>query len=67
LLILTPKKVIETIRTARKRKGLRQIDMAEKLSINLLAYQRLERGVTKLDVDRLIKITEILGLKLTIE
>lgn len=58
---------INTIRTARKRKGLRQIDMADLMCITLQQYFRIERGSSKLDVDRLLKICQILDLKLTIE
>ena len=51
------------IRTKRKRLKLTQRDMAELLEIKLLTYERLERGVTALTVDRLIKIAEVLKVK----
>ena len=37
--------------------------MAELLEIKPLTYERLERGVTILSVDRLIRIAEILKVK----
>ena len=54
---------LTNIRTKRKRMKLTQRDMAERLCMNLLAYQRLEWGVTALTVDRLIKIAEVLKVK----
>ena len=51
------------IRTKRKRMKLTQRDMAELLEIKPLTYERLERGVTALTVDRLIKIAEVLKVK----
>lgn len=42
---------------------LTQRDMAKLLNMNLLAYERLERGITILSVDRLIKIAEVLKVK----
>jgi transcriptional regulator with XRE-family HTH domain len=35
-------------------KGLHQHDMAERLSMSLQSYQSLERGDTKLDLERLL-------------
>ena len=57
------KPYLTNIRTKRKRLKLTQRDMAERLCMNLLAYQRLEWGVTALTVDRLIKIAEVLKVK----
>jgi len=51
------------IRTKRKRSRLTQAVMAERLCMNKLAYERLERGITTLTVDRLIKIAEVLRVK----
>ena len=55
----------DIIRNARKRKGIRQADMADLMCITMQQYCRMERGVSAMSVDRLIKICEI--LKLTIE
>jgi transcriptional regulator with XRE-family HTH domain len=37
--------------------------MAEQLGIKMLSYKRLELGLTRLSVDRLVKIAEVLGVK----
>lgn len=52
------------IKKYRTSKGLRQQDMADKLSMNLKSYQQLENGVTKLDVERLNQISEILDVSI---
>ena len=57
---------INLIRTHRKRLNLKQTDMAERLNMNLLAYQRLEQGKTKLDVTRMMEIFNILGLRIDV-
>jgi transcriptional regulator with XRE-family HTH domain len=48
------------IKRRREGKGLRQQDMAEKLSMSLRSYQSLEIGETKLDLERLEKISNVL-------
>ena len=48
------------IKRHRELKGLRQQDMADKLSMNIRSYQNLEGGATKLDLERLGQIAEIL-------
>ena len=48
------------IKKQRELKGLRQQDLADKLSMNLRSYQNLESGATKLDLERLGQIAEIL-------
>jgi transcriptional regulator with XRE-family HTH domain len=48
------------IKRKREIKGLRQQDMAEKLSMNTRSYQNLESGATKLDLERLEQIASIL-------
>ena len=58
--------IIHLIRTHRKRLNLKQTDMAERLNMNLLAYQRLEQGKTKLDVTRMMEIFNILGLRIDV-
>jgi len=50
----------ETIRHIRKQKGYSQEYIAERLGINSVNYGRLERGLTKLSLERLTKIAEIL-------
>jgi len=48
------------IKRQREVKGLRQQDMAERLSMSLRSYQSLECGETKLDIERLERIATIL-------
>ncbi len=48
------------IKRHREIRGLRQQDMAERLSMSLRSYQSLECGETKLDLERLEKIATIL-------
>lgn len=48
------------IKKRREQKGLRQQDVAEKLNMNVRSYQNLEGGVTKLDLERLEQVAEVL-------
>lgn len=48
------------IKRHREIKGLRQQDIADRLSMSLRSYQSLESGETKLDVERLAQIAEVL-------
>jgi transcriptional regulator with XRE-family HTH domain len=48
------------IKRRRELKGLRQQDMADKLNMNIRSYQHLENGSTRLDLERLEQIAEIL-------
>lgn len=50
---------IKKIRTVR---GYKQEDMADKLHVNLKTYQNLENGKTKLDVERLTQVAEVLDV-----
>lgn len=52
--------VTQKIRFLREQKKLRHEDMAERLGISPSTYQRLESGETKMDVERLKKIAEVL-------
>ncbi|MGQ1891588.1 helix-turn-helix domain-containing protein [Thermophagus sp. OGC60D27] len=52
------------IKRRREIKGLRQQDMADKLSMSLRSYQSLESGETKLDIERLERIAEVLETSL---
>ncbi len=56
--------VIENIRTIRQRKGISHEAMAVNLGISQTAYTKIEREETKLTVERLQKIAEILNVKL---
>lgn len=55
--------VTQKIRFLREQKKLRHEDMAERLGISPSTYQRLESGETKMDVERLKKIAEVLEVK----
>ena len=56
--------ILARIRSTRITKGITRAEMAEKMCIRTLAYERLERGVTKLDVQRLIEIIRILEIEI---
>ena len=56
--------VIENIRTIRKHKGISQEAMACNLGISQTAYTKIEKAETKLTVDKLQKIAEIMEVKL---
>jgi transcriptional regulator with XRE-family HTH domain len=48
------------IKKHREFKGLRQQDLADRLSMGLRSYQSLENGETKLDLERLGQIAKLL-------
>lgn len=52
--------IINQIRKLRKRNDLSQSDMADKLFISLKTYQNIEYGRTRIDLDRLERIIELL-------
>ena len=56
--------VVENIRTIRKHKGISHEAMAMNLGISQTAYTKIEQRETKLTVERLQKIAEILDVKL---
>ncbi len=53
-------KIIEKIAQQRSKKGYTFENMAHELDITSAAYRKIETGETKLSVERLIKISEIL-------
>ncbi len=53
-------KVLEKLKEARAEKGYSQENMAMELEISQAAYTNIERNESKLTVERLIKISEIL-------
>jgi transcriptional regulator with XRE-family HTH domain len=57
-------KVINKIRDIRKDKGYSHEYMAHLLDISQVAYSKIEKNETKLTVDRLFKIAEILETKI---
>jgi len=48
------------IKKLREQSGLTQQEIADKLNVHLKTWQKIENGVTKLDIERLQKIAEIL-------
>lgn len=55
-------KVNEKIRTLRTYKNLTQENMAEKLGISVNGYSKIESGKTKLTLDRIQEIAQILDI-----
>ncbi|HRP58345.1 helix-turn-helix transcriptional regulator [Agriterribacter sp.] len=53
-------KVLEKLKTARKEKGFSHENMAAELEISQAAYTNIEKNESKLSVERLLKISEIL-------
>ena len=58
-------KIINRIKEIRKEKGISHEAMAFDLGISQVAYSKLEKNETKLNVDRLYKIAEILDTKVS--
>ena len=58
-------KVIKNIASTRTKKGYTYENMAHELSITPAAYRKIETGETKLTVERLFHISEILKASLT--
>lgn len=54
--------ILGKIKTLRKERGLSQTDMAAALHIALKTYQNIEGGVTRIDIDRLEQIAEVLDV-----
>jgi len=52
--------IINNIKSKRKSLKLSQSQIAEKLHISLKAYQNIENGFTKMDIDRLDQLAQIL-------
>lgn len=50
----------QNIRTFREKQDISQETMAEQLNMSLSGYGKIERGVTKLNMDKLQKIAQIL-------
>lgn len=57
-------KLLVNIYKKRKERNITQADMAEKLGLSETGYAKVERGETKLDVDRLHKIAGILEISI---
>lgn len=48
------------IKRLREKSGLTQQEVADKLNMHLKTWQKIENGITKLDIDRLQQIAEVL-------
>lgn len=57
--------VHETIRSIRELNKLTQEDMAEKLSISVNGYSKIERGLSKLTLDKLHQIADIFNINVS--
>ena len=58
--------VAERIRLVRLRLNLSQQNMADELGITVAAYSNLERGVTEISINRLLKIAELLKVPISV-
>lgn len=54
------------IRTLRKRRVGSQSEFAEKLDISVITISRIENGMTKIDAELLIKMSEVLQVSVNI-
>ena len=52
--------IVDRIKEQRKKKGFSHENMAEELKISQVAYSKIEKNETKLTVDRLFQIANIL-------
>ncbi|MCQ9122099.1 hypothetical protein BKG95_05945 [Rodentibacter pneumotropicus] len=52
----------QNIRDIREDKNLTQADMAERLSMSVTGYAKLERGETNISIERLHRIAQVLGV-----
>ena len=60
------KELGEAIRRARKKKGLRQVDVAQKASVRQALVSDLENGVTAAKYDTVIRVLAALDMDLSI-
>ncbi len=56
--------ILNRIKELRKNKGFSYENMADELNISPSSYRKIEMNQSKLTVDRLVKISEILEAKL---
>lgn len=55
--------VLKNIKAVRRKRGVNQHDMAEKLCITASTYQKMEQGLISLSIDRFIEICRILEVR----
>lgn len=56
--------ILDQLKKLRKVRGYTQSGMADQLNISLKAYQNIEYGVTKIDLERLGKILQVFDTNL---
>ncbi|NEN76553.1 helix-turn-helix transcriptional regulator [Pelistega sp. NLN82] len=59
----TQDKIRQNIRDIREDKNLTQADMAERLSMSVTGYAKLERGENNISIERLHRIAQILEVE----
>ena len=59
------KKIGKKIRQLRKGWGLSQSELAEKIGVSFQQVQKYEKGSTRVSVERLQQISEVLGVDIT--
>jgi transcriptional regulator with XRE-family HTH domain len=55
--------ILNKIKEHRKKKGFSYENMANELNLSIAAYRKIELNQTKLTVEKLLKISEILDTK----
>lgn len=60
------KKIGLKIKQFRKRWGLSQIELAERIGISFQQIQKYEKGLTRISVMRLQQISDVLGINITV-
>lgn len=57
------KKKMAALKRIRKERGFTQQQLADELGMHIKSYQRYECGTRRLNIDTLLKIADILGVK----
>lgn len=60
--IYAMKKIIDRIIVFRKEKGFTQKEMAEKLGVSVVSYNKIERGETQLSIEKVYNIATVLNI-----
>jgi transcriptional regulator with XRE-family HTH domain len=58
------KEILIYIKHLRTAKGFSQYELGERIGVSQNAYYKIEKGVTKLDLQRLIKLSFIFEIEL---
>jgi transcriptional regulator with XRE-family HTH domain len=59
---MNSREIGDQIRRLRREKGISQIELAEKLNISFQQVQKYENGKSKISVDRIFQIVEVLSI-----